>query len=202
MEHLETLYLEDIAGISPCTEEEREELLERVVMMDKAALNRLVEGHLYLVPELAAAYGDDLSKDKREELISEGNTALFMGVYEYEGGNFVAYIRERIAEAMEALLKNIEEDEMNAKRIAAKVNLVSEAGTFMAAELGREASAEELAKRLGMQEDEVREALEIAISAVNNYTGEDMVKESGDDDDPLLREANELLREEEEEKKE
>lgn len=212
MENLDDLFLSDIAAITPCSHEEMEELTERAMMQDREAINRLVEGHLYLVPEIAKAYageeqkqapsedGEEEAKPKTKagvelsDLISEGNTALFMAAYEYEGGNFTAFVRDRIMEAMEQMISNEEEEVLNAKRITAKVNLVNEGSSLLAKELGREASDEELAARLGLSADEVESARKMAISALNQYEGKE---KAGDADDPLLREANELLKEEE-----
>lgn len=185
MEHLEKLYMEELAAIRPCEEAEREALLNEAVSGSRTAYERLIEGHLHIVAEIAQSYGQaDRADPDREgawlsELIEEGNVALTMAVYEYEGGGFLQFIRERICAAIEALLAQQEAADTAAKRITAKVNLISDASTLLAKELGREATVAELAERLGMDEEEIVSGMKLAFDAMDSLNTAD-IPEPGD----------------------
>lgn len=209
MEHLEQIYMEELAAVKPCGEAEREALLCDAASGSRAAYERLIEGHLYLVPEIAAAYSKAYAEvSGREpiglsELVEEGNVALTLAVYEYEtlpdcetaktaeqlsagaaSERFLGFIRERIRAALEALAAQQEEAAAAAKRITAKVNLISDASTLMAKELGREATVAELADRLGMDEEEIVSGMKLAFDAMDsmNTMGEALRSDEAETD--------------------
>ena len=51
--------------------------------------------------------------------------------------------------------------------MAARVNVLQEVSRVMAKELGREATVEELAAKMKMTEDEIRDIMKVTLDAVN-----------------------------------
>ena len=80
------LYLEELAQIAPCNEEEEAALLVRLLSGDRQARERLTEGSLPLAAEYAKEYQDrGLSV---EDLMQEAGLALVMAVDAYRDGDF------------------------------------------------------------------------------------------------------------------
>ena len=70
----------------------------------------------------------------------------------------------------------LKEDKLEAdiaEEMAARVNVLQEVSKRMAEELGREANLSELAERMKMTEDEVREIMKITMDALS-ISGQDM----------------------------
>lgn len=53
------------------------------------------------------------------------------------------------------------------ENVAARVNVLQEVSRVMAKELGREATVEELAAKMKMTEDEIRDIMKVTLDAVN-----------------------------------
>ena len=101
------------------------------------------------------------------DLVQEGNMALTALAMEYESGAFQELLRERVRACIEAAL---EEQRMEAEieeNVAARVNVLQEVSRVMAKELGREATVEELAAKMKMTEDEIRDIMKVTLDAVN-----------------------------------
>ena len=140
-------------------------LLERLAAGDVSARERLIEGNLKRVLEYAKEYdGRGLPMG---DLVQEGNMALTALAMEYESGAFQELLRERVRACIEAAL---EEQRMEAEieeNVAARVNVLQEVSRVMAKELGREATVEELAAKMKMTEDEIRDIMKVTLDAVN-----------------------------------
>src|SRR5699024_7028618 len=124
-----------------------------------------IEGNLKRVLEYAKEYdGRGLPMG---DLVQEGNMALTALAMEYESGAFQELLRERVRACIEAAL---EEQRMEAEieeNVAARVNVRQEVSRGMAKELGREATVEELAAKMKMPEDEIRDIMKVTLDAVN-----------------------------------
>ena len=167
------LYLEEIEGIKECTDAEREALVRELSEGSEEAGDRLIEGHLKMAARLAAERegADDLAED----LIGEANLALTMAVKEYtaEEGEFLSYLKRRIGCGLDALLSDRKKNQETKERIRDRVNLVTDASRLLAEELGREATVEELAKKIGMEPDQVVECMRIALNAMDRNVAEE-----------------------------
>lgn len=159
------MYLEELEAVAEAGPEEELSLLERLAAGDVSARERLIEGNLKRVLEYAKEYdGRGLPMG---DLVQEGNMALTALAMEYESGAFQELLRERVCACIEAAL---EEQRMEAEieeNVAARVNVLQEVSRVMAKELGREATVEELAAKMKMTEDEIRDIMKVTLDAVN-----------------------------------
>ncbi len=159
------MYLEELEAVAEAGPEEELSLLERLAAGDVSARERLIEGNLRRVLEYAKEYdGRGLPMG---DLVQEGNMALTALAMEYESGAFQELLRERVCACIEAAL---EEQRMEAEieeNVAARVNVLQEVSRVMAKELGREATVEELAAKMKMTEDEIRDIMKVTLDAVN-----------------------------------
>ena len=159
------MYLEEVEAVAEAGPEEELSLLERLAAGDVSARERLIEGNLKRVLEYAKEYdGRGLPMG---DLVQEGNMALTALAMEYESGAFQELLRERVRACIEAAL---EEQRMEAEieeNVAARVNVLQEVSRVMAKELGREATVEELAAKMKMTEDEIRDIMKVTLDAVN-----------------------------------
>ena len=159
------MYLEELEAVAEAGPEEELSLLERLAAGDVSARERLIEGNLGRVLEYAKEYdGRGLPMG---DLVQEGNMALTALAMEYESGAFQELLRERVCACIEAAL---EEQRMEAEieeNVAARVNVLQEVSRVMAKELGREATVEELAAKMKMTEDEIRDIMKVTLDAVN-----------------------------------
>ena len=159
------MYLEELEAVAEAGPEEELSLVERLAAGDVSARERLIEGNLKRVLEYAKEYdGRGLPMG---DLVQEGNMALTALAMEYESGAFQELLRERVRACIEAAL---EEQRMEAEieeNVAARVNVLQEVSRVMAKELGREATVEELAAKMKMTEDEIRDIMKVTLDAVN-----------------------------------
>ena len=159
------MYLEELEAVAEAGPEEELSLLERLAAGDVSARERLIEGNLKRVLEYAKEYdGRGLPMG---DLVQEGNMALTALAMEYESGAFQELLRERVRACIEAAL---EEQRMEAEieeNVAARVNVLQEVSRVMAKELGRESTVEELAAKMKMTEDEIRDIMKVTLDAVN-----------------------------------
>ena len=159
------MYLEELEAVAEAGPEEELSLLERLAAGDVSARERLIDGNLKRVLEYAKEYdGRGLPMG---DLVQEGNMALTALAMEYESGAFQELLRERVRACIEAAL---EEQRMEAEieeNVAARVNVLQEVSRVMAKELGREATVEELAAKMKMTEDEIRDIMKVTLDAVN-----------------------------------
>ena len=77
------MYLEEIEAIRPCTKEEQDQLLKKIAQGDDSARERLVEGSLGQLVELAKEY--DGQGVLMGDLIQEANIALLTALAEMAG---------------------------------------------------------------------------------------------------------------------
>lgn len=164
------MYLDELKGIKPCDDAERERLVSVIAAgsdEDNAgeARKRLIEGHLILALALAKDFRD--KGIPASDLVQEANLALTMAVSEYREGDFLLFVRGRILEAVQELLSEQQMEQKVEEQMLARVNVLQDVSTKMAEELGREATVEELAQRMQMSTDEIREIMKMAVDALN-----------------------------------
>lgn len=160
-----TMYLEELEEIEPMTGEEEKSLLVKTAKGDQEARTRLVEGSLKKVFELAGAYeGRALPMS---DLVQEANTALMLAAVEYEGGEeWEELLERRVKEGVELALKEQETEQQIEETMAARVNVLQKVSQMLSEELGREATVEELADRMKMTKEEIKDIMKLALDAV------------------------------------
>ena len=202
------MYLKEIGKV-PLLEAERElYLAECMAKGDEKAKDELVEANLRLVVSIAKRY---VGKGMFFlDLIQEGNLGLMKAVEKFDytkGYKFSTYatwwIRQSITRAIADQARTIRIP----VHMVETIHKVSRCQRQLLQELGHEATAEEVAERIGMSPDKVREIMKIAQDPVSLETpiGEEEDSHLGDfipdDDSPAPAEAAsyELLKEQLEE---
>ena len=165
MEEVFQMYLNEMTGIKSCDQEENQQLLNQFKAGNQGVKDRLIEGNLKIALEMVQEF---LNRGiPAGDLVQEANMALVMAVAEYEEGNFEDYLRNQIREALLAVVDEQSKEQNVAQELVNRVNRLKDISQEMAEELGREAKVEELAQRMGMTNDEVKEIMKITMEAVN-----------------------------------
>ena len=171
------IYLQEIGQIPLLTEEEEKELGKRIAGGALTARARLEEGNLRLVVSLAKHYtGRGLPL---LDLIQEGNMGLMHAAekYDYTKENrFSTYASWWIKEAMQRAIDQQSREIRVPVHVAENMKKVQRAAKELQQELGRDASPEEIALRLGDRTaEEVQDILNYFQTPVSLETpiGED-----------------------------
>ena len=199
------MYLKEIGRIPLLSAEEEAEVSLAVENGDDSARNKLAESNLRLVVSIAKRYvGRGLLF---LDLIQEGNIGLMKAVEKFDYGKgykFSTYATWWIRQAITRALAD------QARTIRVPVHMVETINKMvriqrqMTLELNREPSEEEIAKKMGISVDKVREVMKISQDPVSLETpiGEEDDSHLGDfvpDERTMSPEeyaTNEILKEE------
>lgn len=190
------MYLKEIGKV-PLLDAERElYLAERMAQGDEAAKNELVEANLRLVVSIAKRY---VGKGMFFlDLIQEGNLGLMKAVEKFDytkGYKFSTYATWWIRQAITRAIADQARTIRIPVHMVETIHKVSRYSRQLLQELGHEASPEEIAEKMGMSADKVREIMKIAQDPVSLETpiGEEEDSHLGDfipdDDSPAPAEA-------------
>lgn len=168
------MYLEEIKTIKAISEAELGKLLLALAAGDRQARNRLAEGHLRRVVELAREYAG--RGVLMADLVQEGNMALLMAMETFEKGDFGVHITREICSAMDAAIAEQTGQDDTGSYLASQANAMMKATEELVEELGREATLAEVAKKMNLSEDMTRDIMKISMDALSvveaNGTGE------------------------------
>ncbi|MCM1053660.1 MAG: RNA polymerase sigma factor RpoD [Ruminococcus sp.] len=199
------MYLKEIGRISLLSPEEELELSEKVASGDEVAKNKLAESNLRLVVSIAKRYvGRGLLF---LDLIQEGNIGLMKAVDKFDsdkGYKFSTYATWWIRQAITRALADQARTIRVPVHMVETINKMSRVQRQLTLELNREPSEEELAKKMGISVDKVREVIKISQEPVSLETpiGEEDDSHLGDfikDESSMSPEeyaTNEILKEE------
>lgn len=199
------MYLKEIGRISLLSSEEEMEISKRVALDDLEAKRILAESNLRLVVSIAKRYvGRGLLF---LDLIQEGNIGLMKAVekFDYDKGyKFSTYATWWIRQAITRALADQARTIRVPVHMVETINKMSRVQRQLTLELNREPSEEEIAKKMGVGVDKVREVLKISQEPVSLETpiGEEDDSHLGDflkDESSLSPEEyteNEILKEE------
>lgn len=199
------MYLKEIGRISLLTPEEEMDLSVSVADGDEEARNILAESNLRLVVSIAKRYvGRGLLF---LDLIQEGNIGLMKAVEKFDFGKgykFSTYATWWIRQAITRALADQARTIRVPVHMVETINKMARIQRQMTLELNREPSDEELAKKMGISVDKVREVIKISQDPVSLETpiGEEDDSHLGDfikDESSLSPEeyaTNEILKEE------
>lgn len=163
-EDIYRVYMEEIAAIPPCSEAENAKLLGEIRNGNKAARERLIEGNLKNALFFVQDY---INKGvPMADLIQEASMELMMLADEGFEGSFEKLLESRIRVRMEEIINDQKKEADIEEEMLARVNVLQEVSKSMAEELGREAKLSELAERMKMTEDEVREIMKVTMDAL------------------------------------
>lgn len=165
------MYLKEIGKISLLSLEEETALSARVAEGDEEAKNLLAESNLRLVVSIAKRYvGRGMLF---LDLIQEGNIGLMKAVEKFDadkGYKFSTYatwwIRQAITRAIADQARTIRVP----VHMVETINKLSRCQRQLTLELNREPTDEELAKKMGLSIDKIREVVKIAQEPVSLET--------------------------------
>ena len=177
------MYLKDIGRVPLLSADEEIELAKRMQENDEAAKKRLSEANLRLVVSIAKRYvGRGMLF---LDLIQEGNLGLMKAVekFDYQKGfKFSTYatwwIRQSITRAIADQARTIRIP----VHMVETINKLTRVQRVLLQELGREPTPSEIAEKMGVTEDRVREIQKIAQDPVSLETpiGEEEDSHLGD----------------------
>ena len=164
-EDIYRVYMEEIAAIPPCSEAENAKLLGEIRNGNKAARERLIEGNLKNALFFVQDY---INKGvPMADLIQEASLELMMLADEGFEGSFEKLLESPIRVRTEEIINDQKKEADIEEEMLARVNVLQEVSKSMAEELGREAKLSELAERMKMTEDEVREIMKVTMDALS-----------------------------------
>ncbi len=198
------VYLKEIGRVPLLTPEEEVSLAERIMAGDAGAKKRLSEANLRLVVSIAKRYvGRGM---QFLDLIQEGNLGLIKAVEKFDytkGFKFSTYATWWIRQAITRAIADQARTIRIPVHMVETINKVKKVSSQLLHENGHEPSVEEIAQRLEMPVDKVREIMRVAQEPVSLETpiGEEEDSHLGDfipDDDapaPADAASHTLLRE-------
>lgn len=162
-----SIYRKETENLSKVSDDQTDLIARRIAEGDENARNLLIEANLSFAADLATEYknkGLDLS-----DLIQESNIGLMMAVNEYEPavhGSFHTFADQMIRAQILEALDEYNHSTRSAMKIANRVNELNDLATAFAKEYEREAKPQELAERMGISEEEVRELMKVSLDAI------------------------------------
>ncbi|MGB9885387.1 MAG: RNA polymerase sigma factor RpoD [Moorellales bacterium] len=202
------MYLKEIGRIPLLTPEEEIELAKRIEKGDEEAKRRLAEANLRLVVSIAKRYvGRGMLF---LDLIQEGNLGLIKAVEKFDyrkGYKFSTYATWWIRQAITRAIADQARTIRIPVHMVETINKLIRVSRELLQELGREPTAEEIAREMDIPVERVREIMKIAQEPVSLETpiGEEEDSHLGDfiedEDAPAPAEAasHRLLKEQLEE---
>ena len=174
------IYLKEIGQISPLSSGEELELGKKIAEGDEGAKLKLEESALCLVVSIAGQYSGRglLFMD----LIQEGNIGLMQAAEKYDytkDGGFSGYARRWIEDAIKHAVDEQSREIRVPAYVAENMKKVQKPAYELQQELGREATAGEIAGKLG---DKSEEEIESILTFLKNPVSLDAPVEDGDDE--------------------
>lgn len=154
-------YLDELSELQACTEKEEMQMYEALLKGDQTVIARLSECWLERVHQIANQY--KAPKILVEDLVQEGNMALFLALQELCGQEKQTGIKEKIQLAIEtgmmAYISELKGERELENAMLGKVSLVFEAQKLLREENGTEPTLEELAEYTRLSLEELRDIL-------------------------------------------
>lgn len=161
------IYEKETQKASSLTGEQEKLIVRKLINGDEQARNLLIEANLSFAMKLAKEYlGQGLL---HSDLIQEANIGLMMAVNEYEPelhGDFGIYKEKMIRDYILSAIAEYSQSTRSAQKMASRVNELNDIATAFAKEYEREAKPSELARRMGITEEEVRELMKVSLDAI------------------------------------
>jgi RNA polymerase primary sigma factor len=159
------LYLREINNTPLLTREQEKQLAQKIHKDEEDALHKLVKANLRFVVSIAKQYvNQGLSL---ADLINEGNLGLIKAAHRFDekrGFKFISYAVWWIRQAM---LQSLAEQSRIVRlplNRAGTLYRIGKVARQLDQELGRKPEVEEIAKKLNLSNEEVRDTMQIANS--------------------------------------
>ncbi len=161
-------YLSEIAKFPVYSEEEERELGRRARLGDKEAQRKLVESNLRFVVSYVKKYrGLGLSM---LDLINEGNLGLMEAARRYDPNRNVRFISYAVWWIRQAVIHALTQSARIYRlpqKISDQITLMKKKTAELKTELGREPSREEIARAMGLRDDEVEDLQSLSEGEVH-----------------------------------
>uniref|UniRef100_A0A7V4DF16 RNA polymerase sigma factor SigA n=1 Tax=Candidatus Caldatribacterium californiense TaxID=1454726 RepID=A0A7V4DF16_9BACT len=177
------MYLKEIGQVPLLTPEEEVELAKRIEQGDQEAKKKLIEANLRLVVSIAKRYvGRGMLF---LDLIQEGNLGLIRAVEKFDyrkGYKFSTYATWWIRQAITRAIADQARTIRIPVHMVETINKLVRVSRQLTQELGREPTPEEIAERMGITPEKVREILKTAQEPLSLETpiGEEEDSHLGD----------------------
>ena len=190
------MYLKEIGKVPLLSPDEEIELAKKIELGDEEAKKKLAESNLRLVVSIAKRYAG--RGMQLLDLIQEGNLGLIKAVEKFDyrkGYKFSTYATWWIRQAITRAIADQARTIRIPVHMVETINKVKKVSSQLLHEYGHDPSAEEIAERLDMPVDKVREIMRVAQEPVSLETpiGEEEDSHLGDfipdDDAPVPAEA-------------
>ena len=177
------MYLKEIGKIPLLTPERETYLAEQIALGSKSAKDELIEANLRLVVSIAKRH---VGKGMYFlDLIQEGNLGLIKAVEKFDyskGYKFSTYATWWIRQAITRAIADQARTIRIPVHMVETIHKVSRTARTLLQELGREPTTDEIAEKLGITADKVRDIMKIAQDPVSLETpiGEEEDSHLGD----------------------
>ena len=154
------IYLREIRRIPLLSVKEEEDLARRAKAGDEQALDKLVHHNLRFVVSVAKQYAN--RGIPFEDLINEGNLGLIRGAKRFDVDRGFRFISYAVWWIKQAILQHMAEQSRTVRLPLNKTSALSritKESQRLGQELGREPTADELAKRLHLKPEDVERTL-------------------------------------------
>ena len=159
------MYQEELKQIPPCTPQEEKILPDRAKEGDEGARKRLLEGMLYYALELVSGFRN--KGIPAADLVQEANMGLILALEAYEEGDFKSQVKESVLRTIRAAIEEQKLERQVEEEVVVRVNVLKDISRQMAEDLGREATVEELAEKMKMSVDEIKDIMKLTLDALS-----------------------------------
>lgn len=161
------MYLDELKDIPEYSEEQMVEMYKKLLAGEESMVHTISNAWLSNVLKVAKKLA--LSPEGFEDVVQEGNMALFLRLSELCGSHKKADVEEELLSAIEEAMKNCIREQTGADEqenaVVGKVALVNEAVKYLKDQNGREPSAKEIADYVKIPEEELSDILDMIEKA-------------------------------------
>ena len=155
------MYLEEINSLPVYSPKKQEEMYAKLLQGDDSVIRAISDSWMLRVLEMAKELA--VSSEGFEDIIQEGNMALFLKLMDLCGAgedlDAEQELQQSVEAAMKAMILEFEGEDEDEKAMVGKVALVNEAKKYLFNENGHEATAKELSDYTQLSEDELADLL-------------------------------------------
>lgn len=161
------MYLKELADIPEYTKEELYSMYEKLLSGDEGMIHKISNAWLRNVLEAAKKLA--VSQEGFEDVVQEGNMALFLCLSDLCGSRESVDVEKEllsaVEESMKACIRELTGEDEDENAVVGKVSLVNEAVKYLKKENGKEPSLKELSDYTHVSEEELSDLLELMKKA-------------------------------------
>ena len=161
------MYLEELKNLPEYSEKEQIAMYQELLAGDESMVRKISDSWMKNV--LTMAMNLALSSEGFEDVVQEGNMALFLKLSDLCGSkekcDVEAELEQAIEEAMKASIREMAGEDDSENAILGKVSLVNEAKNYLAKEKGSEPSMQEVGEYTKMSQEELADIFELIKKA-------------------------------------